>query len=353
MAYSIGQYHSKQAKNSLGEYCYVNDITNNIVDNDSSKNGIQAVEVQGILTETSEHDATSITFKDNAIALGKNGDGKQLYFEEGKCYYLIINIDRNVGYDIKYDIRLVNLIENQDTDKNIIKYLYNETGEYQQLKRVIVEKGSADSVGSTVNVVVYRDESGGKQVRLLEDGASYNESDYNTYVEENGGIIKEFKPQRGTINTSDWLNIDVNKSAYKQVCIAFKPCKNFNGILIKKEIETIDYQLSYVENGKQFQGIETKVSEPELYGLNNIVLSNNDNNDDKFLTIPSGSVIKKIGIWGRSGLGFMINGEEIHIGARGYYELNLKDINVKSICPIALDEHDRFLIDYEYEREGA
>lgn len=67
------------------------------------------------------------------------------------------------------------------------------------------------------------------------------------------------------------------------------------------------------------------------------------------MDIQDGRAIKKIGIWGRSGLGFMINNEEIHIGSRGYYEVDIDDFIITSICPIALypNDKDRFLIDYE------
>ena len=44
-----------------------------------------------------------------------------------------------------------------------------------------------------------------------------------------------------------------------------------------------------------------------------------------------------------------INGEEIHIGQSGFYEIN--DYTITSFGVAAKDNDDKFIIDYQYEIE--
>lgn len=59
------------------------------------------------------------------------------------------------------------------------------------------------------------------------------------------------------------------------------------------------------------------------------------------------SALSKIGVQGKPGLLMNINGEEIHIGRTGIYEM-LDDITVTFIG-VAFTSGDFFLIDYQYE----
>lgn len=57
--------------------------------------------------------------------------------------------------------------------------------------------------------------------------------------------------------------------------------------------------------------------------------------------------LSHIGIWGHPDLGMSINGEEIHIGQSGFYELN--DYDIKSLKIAAANSDDKFIIDYQYK----
>lgn len=83
---------------------------------------------------------------------------------------------------------------------------------------------------------------------------------------------------------------------------------------------------------------ETIADTFKVYKLTNL----NANN----LLDSQGKTIVHFGIWSHPELMMAVNGEEIHVGPSGYYELN--DFEVKSLCVVANGIEDSFTLDYQY-----
>ena len=67
----------------------------------------------------------------------------------------------------------------------------------------------------------------------------------------------------------------------------------------------------------------------------------------EIMDIIGATQLTKFAVQSAPGLLMCINGEEIHIGRTGIYELIFEDIVISSVC-FALQEGNKFVIDYQY-----
>lgn len=350
--YSIGQYRSGASQET-----YITNLidTNNsaILDADAITPGIQTWVVTA-LDGTESTDIEQITFRDKAIVLNNGYNENHGKFSKNKTYFLRIKIPRNVAHNITYDIKLTNLIPNNESENND-KYFYDENASYQHLKRVTVLKGSDFPSQLTKKIVIGKLSNTTDEMNDIV--ASIVDNEYSTITEnevvidgEKQKIIKYIGNGNEEIVLEKTMELAVDISElvrgkseqqqnYEIVEILFKPLNNdFNGIIIEKVREILDYNTQFIENNKTYYGLYTEVIDPELYEVNNLIGSE----------IPH-SPLSKIGVWSHSGLCMCINGEEIRIGARGYYELNVEDFDITEFGVVVEDlQLDRFIVDYEY-----
>ena len=145
-------------------------------------------------------------------------------------------------------------------------------------------------------------------------------------------------------------NIDIEDSIRQQYSVGFASHyyrSVFDSILLEMEHDTEDYDtITEVTDANQGTKLvlgrflntadEADHMEVAIYKLEDIVASD----------LQGKGIIKKMGIWGRPGLPFMINGEQILIPSSGMIEL--EGINITSVGAYAKDNNDRFVIDYQY-----
>lgn len=137
-------------------------------------------------------------------------------------------------------------------------------------------------------------------------------------------------------------------------------------VLLKKSSSTIDtaqliktinvttidtsFEISFVPNSTQDQLIFQITRERNDYQGTARQLTGTINTFNSLINIIDTigvTSLSKIGIQGKPGLLMNINGEEIHIGRTGIYEM-LDDIDVTFIGVVSTSD-DFFLIDYQYE----
>lgn len=145
-------------------------------------------------------------------------------------------------------------------------------------------------------------------------------------------------------------NIDIEDSIRQQYSVGFASHyyrSVFDSILLEMEHDAEDYDtITEVTDANQGTKLvlgrflntadEADHMEVAIYKLEDIVASD----------LQGKGIIKKMGIWGRPGLPFMINGEQILIPSSGMIEL--EGINITSVGAYAKDNNDRFVIDYQY-----
>jgi hypothetical protein len=158
---------------------------------------------------------------------------------------------------------------------------------------------------------------------IYSDNTIFNSNKYNTAI-----IPHSWKSNPLDDSPSDLFNI-IFCSRYPEL--------SFNNILIEIERISDDNDI-YVDDAVRGRYLDDDDVEAKVYKIKRLLPQNEDN-----------VVIKKIGVWGRSELPLIINGEEIKIGPSGCFELDNYDIRFFGVC--AQSPEDKFIVDYQYEKE--
>lgn len=265
-------------------------------------------------------------------------------FAKNHDYYLRVKVPQNMNYVMGFNIKLVK----QET---------NTTFVYQFVRNVTIDRGGS-GVGS-YKAVLYGYPIGDPNQTIdivlpllydanvpSEEGKIYYQevSKKRTYYVGNsdGSYTKTYDINEISVSPT-WRDEDATSFGIFE--LAFRPIEDFETIVLEMVRTTEDYSIQNVIDGKNVYGrlvdIDKIKNDPEgitLYHLNNLVDYMN----------PGGSLIH-IGIWGRPGLPMSINGEEIHIGPSGFYEID--SIPIDSIGMIVGDNDfsKNFTIDYMYD----
>lgn len=265
-------------------------------------------------------------------------------FAKNHDYYLRVKVPQNMNYVMGFNIKLVK----QET---------NTTFVYQFVRNVTIDRGGS-GIGSYKAVLYGYPIDDPNQTIDIALPLLY---DANTPSEEGKIYYQEISKKRtyylGNSDGSYTKTYDINEISISPTWrdedtasfgifeLAFRPIEDFETIVLEMVRTTEDYSIQNVVNGKNVYGrlvdIDKIKNDPEgitLYHLNNLVDYMN----------PGGSLIH-IGIWGRPGLPMSINGEEIHIGPSGFYEID--SIPIDSIGMIVGDNDfsKNFTIDYMYD----
>lgn len=265
-------------------------------------------------------------------------------FAKNNDYYLRVKVPQNMNYVMGFNIKLVK----QET---------NTTFVYQFVRNVTIDRGGS-GVGSYKAVLYGYPIDDPNQTIDIALPLLY---DSNVPSEESKIYYQEVSKKRtyylGNSDGSYTKTYDINEISVSPTWrdedtasfgifeLAFRPIEDFETIVLEMVRTTEDYSIQNVIDGKNVYGrlvdIDKIKNDPEgitLYHLNNLVDYMN----------PGSSLIH-IGIWGRPGLPMSINGEEIHIGPSGFYEID--SIPIDSIGMIVGDNDfsKNFTIDYMYD----
>lgn len=295
----------------------------------------------GGTAESKDQSGSGFTFQDLVVV---PSGGARLQPETD--YYLKLRIPQDINYDLVFDIKLV-------------KEQTSGSPDYQYLRRVSLMKGAVGNSKNVYNVVLYSpgmDSSGEEIVEVgipvslsvtgqpCEEGVLYETGDQEYGVGNASGGYDEIDKFNDLLVYASWRQ-DVNPDQFGEFEICFRPQQQFDYILFEMQRETIDFSI-------QTEDVIGRVVDPSLVNEQGIVLRRVNSLVDAMLdNNPTSYALDRIGVWGRSGLIIVINGEELRIGPSGFYELN--EFEIETLGIVATDNvNDQFTIDYTYhERE--
>lgn len=138
------------------------------------------------------------------------------------------------------------------------------------------------------------------------------------------------------------VNQGIEKTSFELI---FNPNTNYNEVVFELNRIALDYNL---DNHDGTSGRISQIKIDKFERVNNVI-------SNYLSTAYHGlTTLKKIGIQGPPGLIFCVNGEEIHIGRSGVYELYYEDLEISYIGFILKDSlftqdgKDFFIMDFKY-----
>ena len=277
---------------------------------------------------------TSTSFQDIQIITTQQ-------LQTNRDYYLYVKIPQDMNYDMTFNIKLVRP-ETAGSDETV----------YQFLKSITVPRGGSGA--NVYNVALYGtgeyDDSGNEKVQAMipltyvanqqnTKGALYVDTSNNYYVGNGNNTYTPTTHVNDISMFASWIHKTGTNFGYAE--LVFRPVEtSFSQIVIEMVRTAEDYNIQQEIGGQMVYGRRVNLDEFDytLYSLTNIV-------DE----INKDGSLNSIGVWGHSGLLMAVNGEEIRIGASGYYEL-LDIIPITSLGIVAIDYNDSFSVDYSYDK---
>ena len=294
------------ATTQIGQYRYAG---KNCVTDISSSSSIGYVDASADISTSS-----GSSFQDIAIT-------PATAFGKDKDYYFQVKIPQDLNYDM-------------------------------ELKTVTVVKGGS---GTNVSHVVLYEKSDGEAAAMIpltyQAGTTsikdyiYYDSSTGAFYLGNGGISYTRTTDFNQIYLSASWKTEIGEN-YGVFELIFRPVEdNFTSILLQMVRQPEDYNIQktvdgVVEYGRKVDKDKVSFTLYELTNLKNYMTTNS---------------LIRIGVWAHSGLMMAVNGEEIHIGPSGYYELSQLEITSLGIVAPNSDYTNSFTVDYEYnvsEDEG-
>ena len=218
----------------------------------------------------------------------------------------------------------IQIITNQQSGANVYNVALYGTGEYD-------ESGN-EKVQAMIPLTYVANQQNTK-------GALYIDANENYYVGNGNNTYTPTTHVNDISMSASWIHNTGVNFGYAE--LVFRPVEtSFSQIVIEMVRTAEDYNIQQEVGGQMVYGRRVNLEDFDytLYSLANIV---DEINQDGSLN--------SIGVWGHSGLLMAVNGEEIRIGASGYYEL-LDIIPITSLGVVAIDYNDSFSVDYSYDR---
>lgn len=312
------------ATTQIGQYRYTG---KNCVTDISASSSIGYVDASADISTSS-----GSSFQDIAIT-------PATAFGKDKDYYFRIKIPQDLNYDMEFNIKLTKSDDGSTT-------------QYQFLKTVTVVKGGS---GTNVYHVVLYEKSDGEAAAMIplvyQAGATsvkdyiYYDSSSGAFYRGNGGISYTRTTDFNQVYLSASWKTEIGEN-YGIFELIFRPVEdNFTSLLLQMVRQPEDYNIQktvdgVVEYGRKVDKDKVSFTLYELTNLKNYMTTNN---------------LIRIGVWAHSGLMMAVNGEEIHIGPSGYYELSQLEVTSLGIVAPNDDYTNSFTVDYEYnvsEDEG-
>lgn len=293
------------------------------------------------------NDTNKMYYQDVIIPFYKGGT-----IDINDLFYINMSIAPDGVDDTVYSLKLINSKEWQDKmSEEAIKEL-----NYETVATFIVPKTSilgAEAVGVSLYIPYGQDKDNGvpeigrikSDSNNLDDKGTLALNNDGTLVDGNGNTIlyhndiyllptwKTKVPEGVSYEYSSFVGSKYNGS-------------NFDSLLLEIQRGEVDKSVATIVNeGKnQFTVIGRFLN---VTDSDSNVFDVKISKIEKILPSIKNTTIKQIGVWGRSGLPLILNGEEIKIGPSGYFEL--KDFDLTSIGVLANGQEDKFTIDYLYE----
>ena len=312
----------------------------------------------GYYLKTSKHEFTE---NDSVLVTDHSLLQPNIYinynFEKGSTYSLNLNFLNSLSYNINYEIKLCKSLANVSNGLDNCQYIGNFSV-------------TPESVNSSSKAIAFIDPSNTNSV--LVKGITVDSNDLNNVFWDGGSNYFWQNLQVEKFNDSMsiphiWEKTSSTTTTSKQ--ILFTPMlDNINYLVIDIEHTEIDNNIEipmsevigktfYYGGGTGSESYSVSEGSSNLFGRWIDQLSQeNVFNLSKMTNLIDGTRIKyadssvgiqRIGIWGRSELGFTINGEPLEIGPTEYFELS--NFDIKSLTINAESIRDTFVIDYQYK----
>lgn len=280
-----------------------------------------------------------------------------------KSYLVKVSIEPNDYYNINYGIRLINYPnESQDlrdyNDYQLIKYITipKYSIDNPQVNRIwLYRKTSTDKVqnaaiaqpltelpdASTVDAATQR----ANKIYYTKD--NNNEITDIQYYDHNGVIVDNYL-NKDTITYTEYVipGVDNNqneKTPTTREFIITPEDNNYDTIFFYMEPIIEDTNLWWYDGDELMYGrhIDITKMKIDIYELTDILSVNHID--------ISQNTITNIGVWGRSEQLMALNGQEIKIGPSGYYELELNNYILKTLCIANIANGDKYTVDIQYK----
>lgn len=337
--HAIGQYRFKSAQACMSEV-NASDIT------------LGYRELDATIGNDSD-DAESTKFRDVEITCKEA-------FDMTKDYYMHVKIPASMVYDYDFSIKLVsdsgsktsyqflssehvNRGSNNDSTKVALYGIPGgmSTGDYdfshETLSACVIPTWPTRQNGETFKAgVLYYNESARSYYlpTSAEDGKDASSVDLSS-IQTNRAAHIELEPS--------W-RYDTDATMLWDVAIVFRPlASGFNKIVLEMTRQAVDYNIVSIDAGQVYYGRTVPLDDVsvKLWKMKDLVKE----------ILPSGdnapTSLSRIGVWGRPGLLMAINGEEIMIGRRSYFEYDTVPITSLSIAATGFE--DNFTVDWMYE----
>lgn len=291
-----------------------------------------------INSTVSDDDEQQAGYADLTISLDSGAS-----FDRNTDYYVKIDLPQNVNYDFSFNIRLCKQDESSSES-------------YQYLKTFTMPKGNSSSNSHSVALYAVDPTNNNSSVKAMipvevdsfptsgaVSGTLYHKRNTSSYaVGRANGKTQTTTKVNAAIMTESWKQ-DITGSM-KSVEIVFRPVVDGMNYLKFQMVRTTQdsairttVTMADGETTKEVEGRAIQLTDVsyKLYKLNNLLPD-------------SLSSFSRIGVWSHSGLLMAVNGEEIRVGASGYYELAVLPVN--SLGIVAQGYQDNWTLDYEYEK---
>ena len=263
-------------------------------------------------------------------------------------YLLKLDIPQDKVYNISAYLKLMHYKTENGQEKL-------ETNKYQYIQKIFIPK--EENIDSS-NIILYKilDDNEDKVYAGIVRNDSSDCEIYDIIIENNNYKYKTnentFLPINQYVETTLAHSFE-SGAGKKAVSYSFiftpknEDLTNINAILLEivRDYATED-DIIYTVDGKSYRGLyidkdaqddeEQPLFKVELYSITELLNQN----------IINHNPLSHIGVWGHPNLGLNINGEEIHIGQSGFYELDDYDITSLGVAATA---NDKFIIDYQYK----
>lgn len=297
-------------------------------------------------------------------------------FAADTSYVVRIGIPPDDNYNINFGVRLIKL---PDSARDLRDY-----ENYQLIKYISIPKYTNDSIemnevwfysldsGNIVNAAV------AKPLEELpdptdEDAAAqrankfYYDDDEIYYYDNNGNIIEEVK--NGVRISKNYYG-KINKKSALFSNLFDNQQENQIPPVVREFIVTPDSAISgNIEYDALYFYLEPILEDSEIQWFdadnhNQLTYGRHINIEDVQITIYqledildtnnlNDKIITNISVWGRSEQLMAIDGQEIKIGPSGYYELELDDYNLQSLCiaNTVTAPPDKYTVDIQYKEQ--
>lgn len=227
---------------------------------------------------------------------------------------------------------------------NIGQFRRNQLSSYED--KIQVTRENSGAVGVQAITIQTQEGLSFKETALvlknsLKKGENYYFSFYTSADNSDPGAFIVYLSDSKNEATQPIKYFDVGAGTFCEM--VFTPNDiNYNKLVFKKVTKTSANDRVYINEVREGNSTFAIYINIELWQLKNII------------PLLDVSYIKKLGVQGPPGLMFSMNGEEIHVGKSGIYEVSGLNINtlsfvIKNRSPIPYEDgKDYFIMDYLY-----